>query len=101
MRESKSKEISIVSQNDQLITILGVLGYQDADDLSFVTDQAALDYHNSMDNVDATKQFRSKFCHTSSSLIDLLERMLTYNPSLRPTTQDCLDSPIFDQIRDK
>ena len=33
--------------------------------------------------------------------MNLLESMLTYNPSLRLTTQECLRSPIFDNIRIK
>ena len=31
--------------------------------------------------------------------MELLEGMLTYNPSLRPTTKELLRSPIFDSIR--
>ena len=33
--------------------------------------------------------------------MDLLESMLSFNPSLRPNTQECLRSPIFDKIRIK
>ena len=80
---------------------MSVLGHQDSNDLSFITDEAALDHHVSLMNPKSTSQLRSLFCHTSSGLMELLESLLTYNPSLRPTTKDCLRSPIFDSIRVK
>lgn len=32
-------------------------------------------------------------------MIKLLKEMLQFNPSMRPTAKECLQSPIFDQIR--
>tara|TARA_B110001450_G_C17481785_1_gene424539 strand:- start:410 stop:568 length:159 start_codon:yes stop_codon:yes gene_type:complete len=48
MQKSVNKEINIVSKNDQLKKILDVIGYQDEQDLSFVTDDSAMDYHKSL-----------------------------------------------------
>ena len=48
MTESKNKNENIVSNNDQLIKILEVLGHQDNYDLSFVTEDSALNYHKSL-----------------------------------------------------
>jgi len=48
MQKSVNKEINIVSKNDQLKKILDVIGFQDENDLSFVTDDSALDYHKSL-----------------------------------------------------
>lgn len=88
-----------------MVKILSVLGHQDANDLSFITDESVISYHASLSssfvNHGPTSKLRSMFRHTSSGLMDLLEDMLTYNPSLRRTTQECLRSPIFDHIRIK
>ena len=43
-----NQDENIVSNNDQLIKILEVLGHQDSSDLSFVTEESALNYHKSL-----------------------------------------------------
>ena len=48
MQKSSNKDVNIVSKNDQLKKILDVIGFQDEQDLSFVTDDSALDYHKSL-----------------------------------------------------
>jgi mitogen-activated protein kinase 1/3 len=48
MAKNPDKSVNIVSQNDQLKKILDVLGHQDEQDLSFVTDDSAIDYHKSL-----------------------------------------------------
>ena len=83
------------------MSILDVLGNQNADDLSFITDNSALEYHTSLGYSKSTSKLRSIFSHTSDGLFDLLEGLLTYNPSLRLTAKECLRSPIFDSIRVK
>ena len=48
MQKSSNKDVNIVSKNDQLKKILDVIGFQDEQDLSFVTDDSAVDYHKSL-----------------------------------------------------
>ena len=99
MRESKVKDLNIVCKNDQLMKILGVLGRQDEESLSFLTDNAAISYHDSLVSKDKPNVLRKLFPNTSKGLLDLLEGMLMFNPKLRWTTARCLKLDIFDEIR--
>ena len=99
MQKSANKDVNIVSKNDQLKKILDVLGYQDEQDLSFVTDDSALDYHRSLCSSNVKGNLQKHFKHTSPGLIDLLTGILEYNPSFRATAAECLKNKIFDKIR--
>ena len=39
------------------------------------------------------------FGKTSTSLVKLLESMLTFNPAFRPTVSECLKSEVFNSVR--
>ena len=39
------------------------------------------------------------FPHSSTGLIELLLRMVEFNPSFRPTVKQCLKSRVFDRVR--
>lgn len=68
-------------------------------DLSFVTDDSAIDYHKSLVNTKERGSFKTVFPQTSEGLIDLLTGMLEYNPCFRMTAAECLKSKVFDKIR--
>jgi mitogen-activated protein kinase 1/3 len=61
MQKSVNKEINIVSKNDQLKKILDVIGFQDENDLSFVTDDSALDYHKSLTTTKVKGDLQNNF----------------------------------------
>ena len=44
---------------------------------------------------------RKLFPKTRSDLLDILEKMLEFNPMLRPTAGELLKESIFDSIREK
>ena len=79
--------------------ILDQLGYQDESDLSFITDDSALDYHKSLCTKTAKGSFKKLFSKTSDGLVDILTGMLEYNPCFRMTAAECLKSKVFDSIR--
>lgn len=99
MSKNSDKNVNIVSQNDQLKKILDQLGFQDEYDLSFLTDDSAIDYHKSLCTKNARGSFKHTFPKTSDGLLDLLTGMLEYNPCFRITAAECLKSKIFDSIR--
>lgn len=90
-----------MSRNDQLKKILDVLGYQDKDSLSFLNDESAIKYHDTLVSADRPNILRKLFPYTSEGLLDLLEGMLTFNPQFRWTAAKCLKLKIFDKIRKK
>lgn len=65
--------------------ILDILGYQDEDDTSFITQQSVLDYHTSLMNKSAKVNFKDHFPLTSDTLLGILKGLLEYNPSYRLT----------------
>jgi serine/threonine protein kinase len=67
--------------------------------LSFVTDDSAIDYHNSICTKKQKVNFKTHFPHTNDGLLDVLKGMLEYNPSFRLTASECLKKKIFDKIR--
>ena len=68
-------------------------------DLSFVTDDSAIDYHKSLVTATEKGSFKQVFPEISEGLIDLLTGMLEYNPCFRMTAAECLKSKVFDKIR--
>ena len=64
-----------------------------------MTDDSAIDYHNSISTHKYKGDFKSQFPHTSDGLVDLLKGMLEYNPCFRLTAAECLKKKIFDKIR--
>ena len=69
--------------------IFKVLGTPEPDDISFITDQKALDYFKSFK---PTKRmdFRKKFPGASEDQLDLLNKMLQINPFYRISVQSAL-----------
>ena len=48
MKKQLDSQVNIISKGDQLIKILKILGHQDDVNISFITDQPAQDYFNSV-----------------------------------------------------
>lgn len=96
MSKNPDKNVNIVSQNDQLKKILDQLGFLDDLDLSYVTDDSAIDYHKSLCSKSVRGSFKSIFPKTSDGLLDILTGMLEYNPCFRMTAAECLKNKVFD-----
>ena len=101
----ENEVVNIVSQNDQMIKIIEVLGARDTDlDYSFVEDESVLKYlkqiQTNMEPItDVRKRLSQRYPKTSAQLIELLTQLLEINPYYRPSARECLRNSIFDSIR--
>lgn len=88
------------SNTDQLSVIFDIIGTPSEDETSFVTDQKALEYLKTFTSR-KKKDLSKKYPGAELTGIDLLMRMLNFNPFLRPSVNECLEHPFFDEVRDK
>lgn len=90
-----------VRSDDQLIKILELLGVQNKKDYSFLVDNSAVDYLKLIQgNIQQKDSIDKRFKACNSEFVDLLKKMLEFNPHTRWTARQCLDHPVFNDIRD-
>lgn len=89
----------MVSSQDQLKVILEILGKQDQEDLSFITDPSAVEYIGKMQRNIPKIDFEKEFQFTDSKILKILEKMLEFNPFFRKESADLLKNNVFDKIR--
>ena len=86
---------------DQLNVIFDVIGSPDEESMGFVTDPNAVLYLKSLSQKKKNKiNFKSKFPGSSEESLDLLQKMLIFDPKKRITVQGCLEHPFFKNVRD-
>lgn len=78
--------------------IFSVLGTPTEDDLSFVTDQKAIEYLNSFSRKER-KNLREMYTGCGDDSIDFLDKCLQFNPYFRITLEDALNHALFEDIR--
>lgn len=86
------------SKNDQLAVIFEVVGTPTEDDRSFVTDTKALEYLDafpSRPRADLSKLYPG----AGEDALDLLSRILVFNPYFRLSIDEALNHPFFKRIR--
>jgi len=88
------------SSVDQLSMIFEVIGTPTEEDCSFVTDTKAIDYLKGFPTR-AKKDLSKKYVGSDKKAIDLLSKILVFNPYFRLTLDECLAHPYFDNIRDQ
>ena len=86
------------SNQDQLSVIFSVLGTPSEDDLSFVTDQKAIEYLNSFSRKDR-KNLREMYSGCGDDAIDFLDKCLQFNPYFRIQVDEALNHSLFEDIR--
>lgn len=69
-------------------------------DKSFVTDQKALEYLEQFSEIERA-DLKLKYPGASPEAIDFLEKVLVFNPYFRISLADCLEHPLFEQVRQK
>jgi len=88
------------SSQDQLSIIFSVLGTPKEDDFAFVTDAKAIEYLRSFPFKKCV-EFAELFPAATPEIIDLVKKMLQFNPRKRITIDECLNHPFLGKIRDK
>jgi mitogen-activated protein kinase 1/3 len=85
---------------DQIKKINEILGSPDENDMSYITDSNARKF---ITNLPKNKKigFNQIFPNGNPLAIDLLEKMLCFNPQKRINIEQCLNHPYFKDIRDK
>lgn len=99
--EAKSAELRQgfpISTNDQLAVIFQVIGTPNEEDKSFVTDQKALDYLNAFPNMNRV-DLSSVYPGAGEEAIDLLNKVLVFNPYFRMSLDECMEHPFFKSMR--
>ena len=87
-------------QGDQLVTIFMILGTPSFEDISFVSDEGAKHYVNSLPKFPGAK-FKQMFPECTEEELDLLQKLLMFNPYLRITVKEALNHPYFKGVRCK
>ena len=86
-------------KTDQLNVIFDVIGTPSEDDMEFITDPNGKLYLKSL-KVRPKKNLKSKFPGSTEDALDLLDRMLKFNPHKRITVNQSLEHPFFTEVRD-
>jgi mitogen-activated protein kinase 1/3 len=97
-KEKTKSGLSLLS-SDQLNVILTVLGTPTEEDCSFIKDPEKIAVLRSQAKR-AKMDLYSMFPKVDKTAIDLLGRMLVFNPYTRVKVQECLEHPYFNSIRD-
>jgi mitogen-activated protein kinase 1/3 len=86
------------SVNDQLAVIFQLIGSPMEEDKSFVTDQKALEYLNTFQNLQRA-DMHAKYPGSPPEAIDFLEKSLVFNPYFRISLEQCIEHPLFKGVR--
>ena len=97
-KNKKSKEER--EKDDQLNIIFSVIGTPTTDEPieEFLESHESVNYVRQMD-ARPREDLSKKYPATESQGIALLQRLLEFNPNKRPTAQEALEDPYFDDIR--
>lgn len=98
VQETENGDVQL-SSRDHLNLILSTLGTPDETDLSYLSDEKAIDYVNKLVKQKKKCQLSSLFPTANPELIKLLKGMLEFNPHLRLTAREALKFKLFDDIR--
>jgi mitogen-activated protein kinase 1/3 len=80
--------------------IFKVIGTPSEEDMSFVTDQKAIEYLKSFSFIDRM-DLSHKYPAATSEAIDFLNQTLVLNPFFRISLDDAIKHPLFDKVRNK
>jgi mitogen-activated protein kinase 1/3 len=81
---------------DQLNHILNILGSPTQEDLNCIINEKARSYLQSLP-LKAKQSWSVQYPHADKRALDLLDKMLTFNPHKRITVEDCLAHPYLEQ----
>jgi serine/threonine protein kinase len=102
----KSKAIQVnergfpVDRSDQLNVIFEVIGTPSEEDMEFITDKNGILYLKSI-KAKPKKNLKQKFPGSSDDALDVLDKMLQFNPRKRITVNQALEHPFFAEVRSR
>lgn len=82
---------------DQVQRIIAVLGTPTSTDLSYIGNESALKYIKSLPKR-SKQSWQSLYQKANPVGLDLLGKMLTFNPEKRFTVEECLNHPYFEGL---
>lgn len=82
---------------DQIQRVISVLGTPTYDDLSYICNEQALMFVKSLPKR-SKQSWQSLYPKSNPLALDLLSKMLTFNPNKRYTVEQCLAHPYFDEL---
>ncbi len=88
------------SNSDQLNVIFDVVGTPNEEETSFVTDTKAIEYLKTFTQRKRI-DFKVKYPAAGDDALDLLNKMLVFNPFFRIKIDDCLNHPFLAAVREK
>ena len=90
--------IPVENQRDQMNMIFNLIGKPTEEDMSFITDEKALAYIMGFPQR-APANFSEIYPECQEEGLKMLKSMLQFNPFFRPTVDELLASPYFDEVR--
>lgn len=79
--------------------IIKFLGKQTSEDLSFMTEEFAIEFVKNLDKGGDPVNLHDKFTLKNPLLLDILQWLLRLNPYFRCSASELLKNPIFDKVR--
>eukprot|EP01071_Lankesteria_metandrocarpae_P002394 Lankesteria_metandrocarpae@DN2291_c0_g1_i2.p2 len=98
-KHSNDYKFHTKSNRDQLSMIFNLLGTPSDEDIEALEKEDARKYIRLFPQRQPSMLFESKFRGSSPEAIDLVKRMLVFNPSKRITVEECLSHALFADIR--
>lgn len=83
---------------DQIQKIISVLGSPSADDLNFITNSDAKEFVLAKLAKRTRQPFSQLFPKSNPVALDLLSKMLIFNPNKRYTVEQCISHPYFELL---
>jgi serine/threonine protein kinase len=87
-----------MDKSDQLNVIFEVIGTPTEEEMEFVTDKNGIVYLKSIQPLPKSN-LKSRFPGSTDEALDLLDKMLKFNPKNRITVNEALEHPFFKQVR--
>ena len=87
-----------VAKDDQLAVIFEILGTPTDDDMVYVTDAKAIGYLKSFVPIERVN-LAEKYPGASEDAVDLLDKMLQFNPYFRISVDEAIEHPFFTKVR--
>ena len=89
----------MVSKEDQLWVIINKLGTPTEEDTAFISDPGALSYLKNLPQAEKIN-FEELYPYPGEEALDLLNKMLQFNPYKRASLKEWLEHPHLAEVRD-